>query len=198
MPHIFHIYLFYIRKEVKVGYFSSINQLILLNSEFKTSASRCCANQKIAYDDERLLFKQTYLRRCSNLWRGRYDDFIMICVQVAEYLLEHQWMFIRHIRVPNHSGSIRCVNRLSCQFVVARYNLAPPHCSQVSMSISKTRLSLSAQVIDWCFCARVFSCSVGNACLVLFRFASEIVTRCRLFGGGPPRECRPAQIRYET
>ncbi len=33
-----------------------------------------------------------------------------------------------------------------------------------------TRLSLCAQVIDWCFCARVFSCPVGNACLVLFRF----------------------------
>jgi hypothetical protein len=30
---------------VKVGYFSSINQLFLLNSEFKTSASNCCANQ---------------------------------------------------------------------------------------------------------------------------------------------------------
>jgi hypothetical protein len=30
---------------VKVGYFSAINQLFLLNSEFKTSASHCCANQ---------------------------------------------------------------------------------------------------------------------------------------------------------
>jgi len=30
---------------VKVGYISSINQLFLLNSEFKTSASRCCANE---------------------------------------------------------------------------------------------------------------------------------------------------------
>jgi hypothetical protein len=37
------------------------------------------------------------------------------------------------------------------------------------MSIPKTRLSLCAQVIDWCFCARVFSCPVGDACLVLFR-----------------------------
>ena len=51
----------------------------------------------------------------------------------------------------------------------------------------KTRLSLCAQVIDWCFCARVFSCPVGKACLVLFRKDGVIVTRCRLFGGGPPR-----------
>jgi hypothetical protein len=139
-----------------------------------------------AYDDERLLFKQTYMRRCSTLWRGRYDDFIMLCIQMAEYLLDHQWMFIRHILVPNPSGSIRCANRLSCQFVDARYNLAPPHCSQVSMYIPKNRLSLCAQVIDWCFCARVFSCPVDNACLVLFRKAGFIVTRCRLFGANTP------------
>jgi hypothetical protein len=37
--------LFYILDVVKVGYSSSINQLFLLNSEFKTSASRFCANQ---------------------------------------------------------------------------------------------------------------------------------------------------------
>jgi hypothetical protein len=37
------------------------------------------------------------------------------------------------------------------------------------------------------FCARVFSCPVGKACLVLFRKDGVIVTRCRLFGGGPPR-----------
>lgn len=37
--------LIYILEGVKVGYFSSINQLFLLNSEFKTGASCCCANQ---------------------------------------------------------------------------------------------------------------------------------------------------------
>ncbi len=42
---------------------------------------------------------------------------------MTEYLLDHQCMFIRHIRVPNPSGSIRCANRLSCRFVDARYNL---------------------------------------------------------------------------
>jgi hypothetical protein len=54
--------------------------------------------------------------------------------------------------VSNPAGSRRCANQLSCRFVNARYNLAPPHCSQVSISIPKTRLSLCAQVIDWCFC----------------------------------------------
>jgi hypothetical protein len=58
---------------------------------------------------------------------------------------------------------------------------APPHCSHVCISVPKTRLRLCAQVIDWCFYARVFSCPVGNACLVLFRKAGVIVTRCRLF-----------------
>jgi hypothetical protein len=46
----------------------------------------------------------------------------------------------------------------------------------------KTRLSLCAQVIDWCFCALVFSCPVGNAFFALFRKAGVIVKRCRLFG----------------
>jgi hypothetical protein len=70
---------------------------------------------------------------------------------------------------------------------------APPHCSHVSMSMLKTRLSLCAQVIDWCFCALVFSCPVGNAFFALFRKAGVIITRCRLFGGG-----HPAQTRHET
>ncbi len=63
---------------------------------------------------------------------------------------------------------------------------APPHCSQVSMFIPKTRLSLCAHVIDWCFCARVFSCPSGNACLVLFHFAGVIVRRYLRFGSGHP------------
>jgi hypothetical protein len=52
---------------------------------------------------------------------------------------------------------------------------APPHCPQVSISMPKTRLSLCAQVIAWCFCARVFSCPVGNVGLALPRFADVIV-----------------------
>jgi hypothetical protein len=31
-------------------------------------------------------------------------------------------VFIRHIPVSKPTGSIRCANRLSCQFVDARYN----------------------------------------------------------------------------
>jgi hypothetical protein len=39
---------------------------------------------------------------------------------------------------------------------------APPHCSQVFISVPKNRLSLCTQVIDWCFCARVFACLVDK------------------------------------
>jgi hypothetical protein len=49
----------------------------------------------------------------------------------------------------------------------------------------KTRLSLCAQVIDWCFCARVFSCPVGNACLALFLKAGVIAN---LFSDTPERD----------
>ena len=62
-----YLRLFYILEGVEVGYLSSINQLFSRNSEFKTSLSHCCANQFLyiafVYDDELLLFKQTYLRR---------------------------------------------------------------------------------------------------------------------------------------
>ena len=68
---------------------------------------------------------------------------------------------------------------------------APPLCSQVSISIPKTHLSLCAQVINWCLCARVFFCPVGKACLALFGKDGVIVTRCRLFGGGHPVEATP-------
>ena len=116
-------------------------------------------------------------------------------------------MFIKHIPVFNPCRALFAVQigfpaNLS---MLAITLTAPPHCSQVSIFIPKTRLNLCAQVIDWCFCARVFFCHVGNACLVLFRFAGVGVTRCRLFGAGwwaaprePPREGRPAQIRHES
>jgi hypothetical protein len=81
----------------------------------------------------------------------------MLCIQVDEYLLDHQWLFSKHIPVSKRVGRMRCANRLSCQFVDARYNLNRTNAfSHVSISIPKTRLSLCAQVIDWCFCARVF------------------------------------------
>jgi hypothetical protein len=45
------------------------------------------------YDDELLLFKQTYLRRCSTLLGQQLDDFVTFCIQVTEYLLDYQWVF---------------------------------------------------------------------------------------------------------
>ncbi|MFT4732914.1 MAG: hypothetical protein ACI89W_001943 [Gammaproteobacteria bacterium] len=96
---------------------------------------------------------------------------------MTEYLLDHQWMLIRHIPVSTSAGQ-----HSLCKSAITL--TAPPHCSQVPISIPKNRLSHYAQVIDWCFCARVLSCLVSNACLVLFRFASIIVMRCLLW-------CRP-------
>jgi hypothetical protein len=61
-----HIYLsFYILKEVKVGYFSTTNQLFSHNS--KQAPPLLCKpilNIAFVYDDELLLFKYAYLRRC--------------------------------------------------------------------------------------------------------------------------------------
>jgi hypothetical protein len=65
------------------------------------------------------------------------------------------------------------------------------------MSMLKTRLSLCAQVIDWCFCAWVLSCPVDKACLALFRKGGVIVKRCRLFGGGNPSQGGTAQIHHD-
>ena len=39
-------------------------------------------------------------------------------------------------------GSMRYANQLSCRFFDTRYNLPPPHCSQVFISIPKTRLTV--------------------------------------------------------
>ena len=88
-------------------------------------------------------------------------------------------MFIRHIPVSNLYGAAFAVQIVfPDDFSMLAITLsAPPHCSQVSIFIPKNRLSLCAQVIDWCFCTRVFSCPVGNACLALFRLAGVIVAR---------------------
>ena len=73
---------------------------------------------------------------------------------------------------------------------------APPHCSQVSISIPKTRLSLCAQVIDLCFCVPVFPCPVGNACLALFRLAGVIVTRvdCLVVATPHKHTMKPSEV----
>jgi hypothetical protein len=76
--------------------------------------SKPVLNIAFVYDDERLLFKQTYLRRRSTSWGQSFNDFVIFCIQVTEYLLDHQWIFIRHIAISKTSGSIHCANRLSC------------------------------------------------------------------------------------
>jgi hypothetical protein len=102
-------------------------------------------------------------------------------------------MFIRHIPVSNPNGAAFAVQigfpaDLSMLVITLT---APPHCSHVSISIPKTRLSLCAQVIDWFLCASVFSRPVGNAFFALLRFTGVIVTRCRLFGAVRPARSAP-------
>jgi len=46
-------------------------------------------------------------------------------IQVNEYLLGHQRMFVRHFPAPVPTDRRRLANRLSCRFVDARYNLLP-------------------------------------------------------------------------
>ena len=69
--HLFYIFttyylrFYYIIAGVKIGNFSSINQLFSHNSEFKISTPavmQTSFNIAFGYDVELLLFKQTYLR----------------------------------------------------------------------------------------------------------------------------------------
>jgi hypothetical protein len=108
-------------------------------------------------------------------------------------------MFIRHIPVSNPCGAAFAVQIVFPDdlSMLAITLTAPLHCSQVSNSIPKTRLSFCAQVIDWCFCARIFSCPVGNAFLPYFvRLAllsrgDDCLVEATL--RGPPCEGRPAR-----
>jgi hypothetical protein len=68
MPYIFHIDIYFIfLRERKLAIFRlSLNCFhVIQNSGQEPPA---VVQTSIAYDDERLLFKQTYLRRCSILW----------------------------------------------------------------------------------------------------------------------------------
>jgi hypothetical protein len=88
---------------------------------------------------------------------------------MTEYLLDHQWMFIRHIPVSKPYGTAFAVKIVFPDdlSMLAITLTAPPHCSHVSISIPKNRLILCAQVIDWCFCARVFPilCIAHDSCM---------------------------------
>ena len=168
----------YINNVQPVWELSSITQLFTRNSEFKTSASHCCENQfwillffmmMNYFYSNRLVWGGALLCGGNNSTTSSFFGFRWL-----SFFLDHQCMcirhipvsklmgsircanrlscrfVIRHIPVSNPTGSIRCANRLSCRFVNAYFNFPPPHCSQVSISIPKTGLSLCAQVIDWC------------------------------------------------
>jgi hypothetical protein len=68
LPHIFHIDIYFIfLREWKSAIFR-----LLINCFYVIQNSRqappAVVQTSFVYDDERLLFKQTYLRRCSTLW----------------------------------------------------------------------------------------------------------------------------------
>ena len=68
MPHIFHIDIYFIfLREGKLAIFRLLINCfhIIQNLE---QAPPAVVQTSFAYDDELLLFKQTYLRRCSTLW----------------------------------------------------------------------------------------------------------------------------------
>jgi len=183
--------LFYILEGVKVGYFLSITQPFLRNSEFKTSASHCCAKQfwilllfmmMNGFYSNRLIWGGARLcgGNSSTTWLFFVFRWLSIfwitngCLLDTSVCLTIRAAFAVQIGFPADLSMLAIILT------------APPHCSQVSISIPKTRLSLCAQVIDWCFCTRVLSWPVGNACLALFRKAGVIVTRCRLFAANTP------------
>ena len=109
------------------------------------------------FDDEPLLFKQTYLRRSPTLWGNSSTTssfFVFRCLSIF-------WITNGCSLDTSLCLNLRTANAVQIGFPADLSMLtitltATPHCSQVSMSMLKTRLSLCAQVIDWCFCARFF------------------------------------------
>ena len=104
LPHIFSFDLsFYILEGVKVGDFSSIHQLFLLNSEFKTSASRYCANQFCLW--WWTAFIQTDLSEAVLYFVGAIIQRVRgLFYSGTEYLLKHQWysMLAITLTAPAH------------------------------------------------------------------------------------------------
>jgi hypothetical protein len=98
---------------------------------------------------------------------------------MTEYLLDHQWMFIRQLPVssPNLTDTIRCANRLPCRFVDARYNLKCTTALRTGSDVDVKNPFKSLHSGH----RLVFLCSADNACLALFRFTGVIVMRSRLF-----------------
>jgi hypothetical protein len=123
----------------------------------------------------------------------------MLCVQVAEYLLDHQWVCIKHILVSTPSGSLRCANRLFRRFVDARYNLKRTNALLTGFNVDVKNpfksLRPGHRLVFLCPCF-FLPC---RQCL--FSLISEGWCYCHAVPTvwwWPPSEGRPAQIRHET
>ena len=88
----------------------------------------------------------------------------MLCIQVAEYLLDHQGVFDARY---NLNRTTALLTRFNVDVKNPFKSLGPGH-----------------RLVFLCTC---FFLPCRKACLALFRKDGVIVTRCRLFGGGPPR-----------
>jgi hypothetical protein len=152
-------HLFYILKGVKVGYFSSINQLFLRNSEFKTSAFRCCANQLWIL---LMMMNGFYSNRL--IWGGA-----RLCGgnnSTTSSFFVFRWLSIFWITngcalgtslCLTLAGSMRCANRLSCRFVNARYNLNRTTALLTRFNVDVKNPFKSLRLGHWLvFCPRFF------------------------------------------
>jgi hypothetical protein len=103
----------------------AITQLFLRNTEFKTSATHCCANQfwilllfmmKNCFYSNKLIWGVARLCRGSNSTTSSF--FVFRCLSIFWFTNGCSTSLCLTLQ-----GSMRCANRLSCQFVDARYNL---------------------------------------------------------------------------
>ena len=114
------------------------------------------------------------------------------------YLLDHQWVLIKHIPVFTacEAENIVQIGFPASLSMFAITLTAPPHYSQISILLLKP---------VWIFvpgswlvsCASVPPCPVKKACLALFRFAGVLsrvpIAWCRAPHGGRPTEGRPTE-----
>ncbi len=92
-------------------------------------------------------------------------------MQVAEYLLDQNgWVLVTSLCLSLRAPFPVQIGFPADFLMLTITLIAAPHCSQV---------------IDWCWCARVFSCPLGNDFFALFPNDAFIVKRCQLLGGWP-------------
>ncbi len=52
---------------------------------------------------------------------GRYDDFVIFCIQVTEYLLDHQWVFDARYNLNRTNALLKgCLQRVMTMLIQSR------------------------------------------------------------------------------